>query len=73
MIITMILVVEGVITWRRRTLVEGRGGISFVSGMTGEEGGCLNVSWKLHVCLPGVSRYTHFIGIHHGKDTQGRH
>lgn len=28
---------------------------------------------KLHVCLPGVSRYTHFIGIHHGKDTQGRH
>lgn len=28
---------------------------------------------KLHVCLPGGSRYTHFIGIHHGKDTQGRH
>lgn len=30
MIITMILVVEGAISWRRRTLVEGRGGFPFV-------------------------------------------
>ena len=28
-IITMILVVEGAISWRRRTLVEGRGGFPF--------------------------------------------
>lgn len=80
---------NGTISWRRRTRpVEGTGtGLhpsvskSLINDPWRARRGKGDRAGEGHVerfgeiarLLARSSRYTHFIGIHHGKDTQGRH